>query len=123
VRAVIVGSMEPSREQLAVCERFRVTPATPAKGSRLGAAWNVRDGSDWPLNGLRHPPEQGTNGWYLWRGVTLSQADDFFQPLHTEHLADWSPEVLPYLALPPGWRFLLAPGCEDVWYDASLLDV
>ena len=25
------------------------------------------------------------------------------------------------LALPPGWRFLLAPDYEDVWYDPSLL--
>ena len=24
--------------------------------------------------------------------------------------------------LPPGWRFLIAPGHEDVWYDGSLLD-
>ena len=87
------------------------------------AAGDLRDSAAWPLNGLRHPPERGTNGWYLWRGEALSQAEDFFQSLHTEHLADWSPDVLPYLALPPGWRFLLAPGHEDVWYDASLMDV
>jgi hypothetical protein len=31
--------------------------------------------------------------------------------------------VFPYLALPPGWRFLLAPGYEDVWYDPTLLDL
>jgi len=29
----------------------------------------------------------------------------------------------PYLARPPGWRVLLAPGQEDVWYDGTLLDV
>ncbi len=28
-----------------------------------------------------------------------------------------SPEVLPYLALPPGWRFLIADGYEDGWFD------
>jgi hypothetical protein len=27
------------------------------------------------------------------------------------------------LGLPPGWRFLIAPGYLDVWYDASLLDI
>jgi hypothetical protein len=31
--------------------------------------------------------------------------------------------VLPYLALPPGWRFFLATGVEDAWYDPKLLDV
>ncbi|WP_432444553.1 immunity protein Imm33 domain-containing protein [Rhizobium leguminosarum] len=23
---------------------------------------------DLPLNGLRHPPEAGTNGWFIWGG-------------------------------------------------------
>lgn len=72
-----------------------------------------------PINGLRHPPEGDTTGWYLWRGE-LSRADDFFSPLHVRHLETRLPKVLPYLALPPGWRF--APGSEDVWYDESLLD-
>ena len=29
--------------------------------------------------------------------------------------------TLPYLGLAPGWRFLIAPGYEDVWYDEKLL--
>jgi hypothetical protein len=53
----------------------------------------------------------------------LSVTDDFFDPLHVSHLDARLPEVVPYLALPPGWRFLLAPGHEDVWYDESLLKV
>jgi hypothetical protein len=76
-----------------------------------------------PINGLRHPPEGDPTGWYLWRGEELSQASDFFSPLHAGHLETGLPEVIPYLALPPGWRFLIAPGEEDVWYDESLLDV
>ena len=27
------------------------------------------------------------------------------------------------LGLGPGWRFLIAPGHEDVWFDANLLNV
>jgi hypothetical protein len=45
----------------------------------------------------------------------MSQADDFFLPLHTRHLTTRLPEVLPYLALPPGWRILIAAGYEEVW--------
>ncbi|MEQ1698563.1 MAG: hypothetical protein ABMA25_00550 [Ilumatobacteraceae bacterium] len=85
-------------------------------------ALNVRDGLV-PLNGLRHPPEGDTTGWYLWAGEELSQEDDFFVPLHVEHLVQWCPDALPSLGLPPGWRFLIAPGYEDGWYDESLLDV
>jgi hypothetical protein len=38
-----------------------------------------------------------------------------------EHIADHVPELLPYLALPAGWRVLIAPGYEDVWYDETLI--
>jgi hypothetical protein len=76
-----------------------------------------------PLNALRHPANDTTSGWYIWGGEALSRASDFFQPLHVEHLAERSPAILPYLALPAGWRVLIAPGQEDVWYDAQLLDV
>jgi hypothetical protein len=49
------------------------------------------------------------------------EAPDFFAPLHVRHGAEWRHELVQYLALPPGWRFLLAPGHEDVWQDESLL--
>jgi hypothetical protein len=76
-----------------------------------------------PVNGLRHPPTGDTTGWYLWAGEELEQRDDFFQPVHVEHLSELLPQVLPYLDLGPGWRFLVADGQEEVWFDASLLDV
>jgi hypothetical protein len=88
---------------------------------KVGIAVNVRDPQQWPLNGLRHRPETGTSGWYLWADDKLDPGDDFFQPLHVEHVRDWRAELLPYLALPPGWRFLIAAGHEDAWYDPSLL--
>jgi hypothetical protein len=76
-----------------------------------------------PLNGLRHPRSGDASGWYFWGGADLSQNADFFEPLHAEHLAQLCPRVRRFLALPAGWRFLIAPTHEDVWYDASLLDV
>jgi hypothetical protein len=44
-----------------------------------------------------------------------------FAPLCVAHLQERCAAILPYLALPPGWRFLIAPGHEDLWYDADLL--
>lgn len=111
--------MTPAQERL--CARFGVRPVAAPADVRSGVARNVGPGA-WPVNGLRHPPEGGTTGWYLWAGEQWSDAPDFFEPLHTGHLAERCPDVLPYLALPPGWRFLIAPGHEDVWYDAALLD-
>ena len=73
-----------------------------------------------PIHGLRHAPENGTCGWYLWTGE-YSDADKFFAPMHASHLTALFPDVLPYLGLAPGWRFLLARGHEDIWFDAALL--
>ena len=69
------------------------------------------------------PPEGDTTGWYIWAGEHLSSDPDFFEPVHVEHLKTLCPQVLPYLALPPGWRFLVTPDYVDVWEDTSLLDI
>lgn len=74
-----------------------------------------------PINGLRHPPEGETTGWYIWCGVDLSSEPDFFQSVHAEHLTELLSRVCPYLGLAPGWRFLIAEDVEDVWFDPSLL--
>ena len=74
-----------------------------------------------PLNGLRHPPVGQSNGWFIWTGE-LSSDPDFFRPYHVEHLEARAPLAIRFLALPPGWRFLLAPGHEDAWRDDELLD-
>jgi len=111
-----------SDDQIRVCQRFGVKPLPAALGLKVGVARNVREGLV-PLNGLRHPPSVGSAGWYLWAGPDLSSDEDFFIPLHVRHLKIWCPDVLPYLALPPGWRFLVAPGHEDVWFDPTLLAV
>jgi|SRR5580693_127014 hypothetical protein len=76
-----------------------------------------------PLNALRHPPENGTSGWYIWGGEDLSEDPTFFKPLHHAHLAETCPSIVPYLGLGPGWRVLLAPDQEEVWFDEKLLAV
>lgn len=65
---------------------------------------------------MRLAPEGDTTGWYLWAGGEMSQDPDFFLPLHAAHLEEWCPLVIPYLVLPPGWRFQIAPDYEDVWF-------
>lgn len=107
--------------QLATCQRFRVGPVVPVTGQTVGLSRNARGPTVWPLNGLRHSPVGGTSGWYVWAGEEFDMRPDFFQPVHIEHLWTLCPLVLPYLALPPGWRFLIAPNQEDVWQDLSLL--
>jgi hypothetical protein len=108
-------------QQHALCARFGATCAPVIPGSKVGIALQTRGRE--PLNALRHPPKRGTCGWYIWWGDTLTEDPEFFQPLHVEHLGDDCPAVMPYLALPPGWRIQVAPGHEDVWFDETLLHV
>ncbi|MFI6763421.1 hypothetical protein ACIBF5_30230 [Micromonospora sp. NPDC050417] len=100
-----------------------MTPHFPARGTMIGVALSRRRDLV-PLHALRHPVSGQGNGWFVWRGSEIPQdEDDFFATLHVAHLRDHAPELMPYLALPPGWRVLLAPGHEDVWYDPDLLAV
>ena len=89
---------------------------------KVGISLNVRDGI-MPLNGLRHPPEGDTTGWYIWAGMNFPEDPNFFKPLHVRHLYSWCQIAQKYLALPPGWRFLVTDKYEDVWRDESLLDI
>lgn len=88
----------------------------------LGASRSLSDGHwEWPVHGLRHPPQGSTTGWYVWTGE-LTEAPDFFAPWHVAHLVRVVPDFQQLLSLPPGTRFLIAPGHEDVWHDAALLE-
>lgn len=109
-----------NESQRALAARFGTVALPPESDVKVGISRNVLEGL-LPLNALRHAPEDDSSGWYIWAGEELSDAPDFFVPLHISHLAEWCPQILPYLGLPPGWRVLLAPGYEDVWFDENLL--
>ncbi len=111
--------MSATEEQAAICERFGSAVSVPTSDLKVGIALETLAAA--PLNALRHAPETGTSGWYIWGGEHLSKAPDFFQALHVCHLAAHCPQIIPYIGLAPGWRVLLAPDHEDVWYDRSLL--
>jgi hypothetical protein len=74
-----------------------------------------------PINGLRHRAEGGTSGWYFWLGEESSSDPDFFSPLHAGHLKQQCPEIIKFLGLPPGYRFLIVEDYLDVWFDESLV--
>lgn len=108
--------------QKELCRKYEAEFLSSPTDLKVGIANNVREGVV-PINGLRHPPEGDTTGWYIYAGEELSDDPGFFKPLHVEHLDDWCPQIKKYLGLAPGWRFLIAGDYEDVWFDESLLEV
>jgi hypothetical protein len=108
-------------EQKALCKAHSVGWVPAPFQMKVGIARNVRS-TIVPVNGLRITSEGDTTGWYIWAGEgDPSDAPDFFVPLHVEHLVEWRPEILKFLGLPPGWRFLTDGKYEDVWQDLNLL--
>jgi hypothetical protein len=110
-----------NEEQQSLCKRYSARFMPVNEILKVGISEGALRG-DFPLHGLRHPPESGTTGWFIWSG-DYSGHEDFFQPLLAYHLACDCPAALPYLGLSPGWRFLVGPEYEDVWFDSTLLDV
>lgn len=108
--------------QKSVCSEHNAVFTPSPSTMKLGIDASIETGAR-PINGLRHPPEGDTTGWYIYAGTTIDSDPDFFKPLHVEHVAEWCPAVQKYLGLPAGWRFLLDGDYEDVWFDASLLVV
>ncbi len=108
-----------AKKRAHLAERFGYVPCAAPPHEKIGIARTVIAGQ-LPIHGVRCLPENGTTGWYIWSGDTMSEESDFFLPIHVAHLEEYCPDAVPYLELPPGWRFLVAPGHEDVWFDPDV---
>lgn len=111
---------ETAGSQRAICERFGAAFMPPDPDTRLGIALGTLGRA--PLNGLRVPAGPGTCGWFLWAGQECSDHPDFYDPMCVAHLPARCPSAVPFLALPPGWRFLADGDFVDVWFDPALLE-
>ena len=116
-----VVSRMPSEAQREICEKFGAPYLACEADLKIGISRNFhRD--QFPINGLRHSPQGDTTGWYIWSGEEFSTDTNFFVPLHSHHVQARCPEIVKYLGLGSGWRFLFAPDHEDAWFDAALLN-
>jgi hypothetical protein len=112
--------------QQPICEHFGVEYLPPDPDENCGVAGNVIDGryaqeGTYPLTAVRHRAEHGTSGWYVWAGE-YSDAADFFMPVHTFHLEFYCPDLVPFLALPPGWAVDITPEGATAGFNPALLD-
>ena len=108
-------------DQRSICEKYGANWISLDPELRIGIADNTFKGV-MPINGLRHPQEKNTSGWYVWAGDGYSEDKDFFKPICIKHLHELYPDILKYLGLPPGYRFQIDEnGYEDVWEDQTLL--
>ncbi|AJO79184.1 hypothetical protein [Pseudomonas sp. MRSN 12121] len=105
----------PTPQQKAVCDRYGLPVLVPEDMIAVALATLGRS----PIYGTRIAlPEGGNVSWFIHCG-DYSDAEDFYQPVHAEHLHERLPHVMNYLCLPAGARFIIdTEGYEDVWIEA-----
>lgn len=70
-------------EQNEICNDHGVEVLISEVYKKLGIAKSILGKT--PINGLRHPIENGTYGCYFWCGEELSEDPEFFDMLHVKH--------------------------------------
>lgn len=117
---MVVYMSDLVRQQTKKCRTYGAEFLPSDSSLKVGVSNDLFSGA-MPFNGLRHTPELGTTGWFLWSGIEFSNDPDFFVPVHLYHLLERNSLILQFLGLAPGWRFLTDGTYEDVWYDDRLL--
>ncbi|MFI0431275.1 hypothetical protein [Mariniflexile sp. HMF6888] len=117
----LVGILNKYTEaQKRICERYNSDFTQIDKKLFIGISTDLELE---PINGLRHPKHGKMNGWYIWSGE-WSDAEDFFKPICLEHLIERKPDIIKYLGLDVGFRFLTdKKGYEDVWFDQNITEL
>lgn len=105
------------REQHEVCERFGA-PFTPPRADQMVAvSVGVYEGD--PVQGVRYHAPDHMTGWY----ATTARFNGDTRTLTVEHLYHLTakrPDLARYVALPPGYRFDMTGGSDDVWFDVGV---
>lgn len=107
--------MSLKEQQQHICARYHSDFEAPQPDEIVAVALATL--GRMPIVGERIVLEDGKNvSWFIHCGAH-SDADDFYQAVHWHHLAEMLPEVLPYLGLAQGFRFMIdREGHEEVWY-------
>lgn len=105
-------------EQKLLCEEFG-SAYIEVKGDDIVAVAIHTLNQD-PIVGIRKIAETEENvSWYIYGGE-LPEGEDFFETMTIKKLQEIIPEVLPYLALDIGYRFMIdGDDYEDVWKEGE----
>ncbi len=104
--------IHPDEAQIEVCKKYGLSVLPPEEMVAIA----IESLSQTPIYGSRvQLPEGGNVSWFIHCGE-YSAADDFYKAVHIHHLSEMLPQVLKYLCLPIGSKFIIdTQGYEDVW--------
>ena len=104
------------KKQFECCRKFGLKETPPEE--MVAVAMDSL--GEMPIYGSRvQAAENGNVSWFFHCGE-YSASEDFYSAVHTMHLDEILPLVIPYLYLPPKTKFIIdAQGYEDVWIDKT----
>lgn len=105
-------------EQKLLCEEFDSAYIQVKSEDLVAVA--VQSLNKEPIVGIRKTPESAqAAAWYIYAGE-LEDGEDAFEVMTVKALEEILPEVLPYLALQAGFRFMIDhDDYEDVWREGE----
>ncbi|WP_326981987.1 hypothetical protein VUJ46_17410 [Chryseobacterium sp. MYb264] len=92
------------REQSEICSYYKLHPQFPSFNQMVVISKGVYEGKD--IEAIRYESPEHMSGWWL---ITDDYDDDIksLMTVHFHHVAFNRPDILKYLALPFGYRFLI----------------
>ena len=103
--------------QREVCRQHGAPFRPPAQDQLCAVSVGVYDGD--AVQGVRYVAPEHMSGWYL----TTDRYNGDHRSLvveHVSHVAQRRPDIAPFLALPPGFRFDVTPVSAEAWYDEDV---
>jgi hypothetical protein len=104
-------------QQLEICRKYN-TYWYPSPSHCISGLLS-KDSSNSSFTAIRHLPQSGASGWFLWNDIFVP---DQFVPVEISHLEDLDDRIIKYLGLPPGYTFSISEGSETVSFDKALLN-
>lgn len=97
------------------CDQFSVDCSPPQPDQLIVISDGVLNGL--PVSGVRYHSPSHMSGWWL---TTREYSGDTktLQIQHVSHILDTRPELIPFLALPCGFRFSTEP--KEITFDANV---
>ncbi|WNI38410.1 hypothetical protein [Chryseobacterium sp. SG20098] len=102
------------RQQSEMCLQYDLIPLFPNFNQSVVISGGVYEGKD--IEGIRYDSSQDESGWYL---ITDDYNDDIksLKMVHFYHVAFARPDILQYLAIPFGYRFIMKNGNVEICRD------
>ncbi|PRB00444.1 hypothetical protein CQ046_18430 [Chryseobacterium sp. MYb7] len=102
------------RKQSEICWQQNLIPLFPNFNQSVVISNGVYEGKD--VEGIRYDSPHDESGWYL---ITDDYNDDIksLKMVHFYHVAFARPDVLKYLAIPFGYRFIMKEGNIEIRLD------